>query len=91
MLESHLVQWIDDPLSPARADGEHERRLTTGADDDVLGPGRAVDEVPRPQGTLLTFDDQQALAAQDEEYLFACFAVVHRHRLSRRQHVEVHA
>jgi len=35
----------------------------------VLGVRRAVDEVPRPQRPLLTLDEQQTLAGQDEKVL----------------------
>ncbi len=46
-------------------------------DEDVLGPGRAVHEVPGLQQALLAFDDQQALAGEDEEVLLRVLAVVH--------------
>ena len=76
-----------DPL--AGADREHDRGLVTRADDHVLRARRAVEEVPRAQWTLLTFDDEEALSAEHEKALLSGLLVVHRHRLSRRQDVEV--
>ena len=43
----------------------------------VLRPRRAVDEVPRPQPSLLALDDQQTLAREDEEVLLRVLGVVH--------------
>lgn len=75
----------------ARTDGEDERGLRARAHDHMLRLRRTMDEVPRPQRTLLTLDDQQAFAAQDEKVLLARLFVVHRHRHPGRQHVEVDA
>jgi hypothetical protein len=75
----------------ARTDGEHERRLDGCADDHVLRLRWTMDEVPRVERTLLTLDDQQTFAAQDEEILLAWLFVVHRHRHPGRQHVEIDA
>jgi hypothetical protein len=55
----------------------------------VLRPRRAVDEIPGLERTLLTLHDQKTLTTQDEEALLTWFLVVHRHRHSRRQHVQV--
>jgi hypothetical protein len=55
----------------------------------VLRLRRTVDEIPRLELSLLTFDDQKTLAAQDEKPLLPRLLVVHRHRHSRRQHVQV--
>src|SRR5688572_17642838 len=55
----------------------------------MLGPGRAVEEVPRRQGSLLALDDQHALAGQDEKRLLGVLAVVHAHRLAGLEHVDV--
>ena len=46
-------------------------------DEDVLSPGRAVNEVPGFQSSLLTLDHEYALAGDDEEVLLAALAVVH--------------
>ena len=48
-----------------------------------------MDEIPGPERTFLTFDHEQALTAQDEEALLSRLLVVHRHRHSRRQHVQI--
>ena len=45
------------PLSCAH--GQDDRGCVSGADDDVLRSRRAVEEVPRLQRALLTFDDEQ--------------------------------
>jgi hypothetical protein len=42
-----------------------------------------VKEIPLPQRTLLTLDDQQRLAGEHEEVLLIVLEVVHRHRLTR--------
>src|SRR4029079_9128979 len=52
---------------------------------------RAVDEVPGAQPPLLALDQQQALAAQDQEVLLATLSVVVAVRLSRPQHLDVDA
>src|SRR5437667_4570630 len=44
------------PLLRTAADHEYRTRAVTGADEDVLGPCRTVEEVPRPQEPLLTLD-----------------------------------
>ena len=63
-------------MAPARA---HER---------VRRVRRAMEEVPDAQEALLSLDDQQALAAEDEEVLLVGLAVVHRARLAGLEHVE---
>jgi hypothetical protein len=50
-----------------------------------------VDEVPLPKLSLFALDNQYTLATQDEETFLPGFRVVHRHRLSSRQHVQVDA
>ena len=73
---------IDDASAlPPRSHSHHDARTVAGADEDVLRPGRAVHEVPRFQRSLLAFDDQQALAGEDEEVLLRVLAVVHAVRL----------
>ena len=42
----------------------------------VLGPGRAVEEVPWPEAAFLALDEQPALPRQDEERLLIRFGVV---------------
>ena len=55
---------------PGPGAGHQDRaRLVAGADEDVLRSRRAMDEVPRPQPPLLTLDEQQALAGENEEVL----------------------
>ena len=48
-----------------------------------------MEEVPRPHRPLLTFDDRQRLAGEDEEVLLVGLPVVHRHRLAGLQHADV--
>src|SRR5690242_7277417 len=64
-------------------------RAVAGADEDVLGPRRAVDEVPLLQGAFLAFDQNQALAAEDEEVLLRVLRVVHAVRLPRVEDLDV--
>ena len=54
----------------------------------MLGPGRAVEEVPRPQEPLLPFDEQPALARQNEEILLLRLSVVEAVRLAPLEHVQ---
>src|SRR5215468_3746098 len=90
-LHSDLRDWIDHALAaPAtRADGQDYGRRVSRADDDVLRPGRTVEEVPCLQLPLFTLDDQEALAGQHEEVLLRVLAVIEAHRLPRRQDVQV--
>ena len=48
-----------------------------------------MDEIPGTQQPLLAFDQQQALAAENEEVFLRTFAVVQAVRLTRLQHVQV--
>src|SRR5438034_10244792 len=91
VLQRDLRDRIDEPLAlpPARAHSEHYRGLLAGADDDVLRPRRAVEEVPGLQLPLLALHDQQALSGQDEEVLLPVFPVVEAHRLPGTEHVQV--
>ena len=72
MLRGHLVDGIDD-LEAAHAVADHHDRAgpVTGADERVLRPRWAVDEVPLLQAALLALDDEHALAGDDEEVLLA--------------------
>src|SRR6185295_7846721 len=78
--EGGLGARVDDAgvLGPAVARSRHEDRArpVPGANEDVLGLGRAVHEVPRAQGALLALDDEHALAREDEEVLLVALAVV---------------
>ena len=83
MTHRHLVDGIDETASrDARASSDQYTRALPGTDEHVLGPGRAVHEVPCVQPSLLALHDQQALARQDEEILLCFLAVVHAARLS---------
>ena len=53
-------------------------------DERMPGHRRAVHEVPGPQVPFLVFDDERALAHQDEEVLLDRLCVVESHWLSRR-------
>ncbi len=95
MAEGGLVDGVAAPVRPgrtgARPDGEDDAVSVSGAHDRVVGLGWAVDEVPRAEGALLAFDDQQRLAGENEEVLLVRFPVVHRHRLTRPEDPQVDA
>src|SRR4051812_18160929 len=57
-----LRHWIDHVIAQSRTDGQDRTRPVAGADEHVLGPRRAVNEVPGLEPSLLAFDQQQALA-----------------------------
>jgi hypothetical protein len=69
----------------SRADPEHHARPVARADDHVLRPGRAVDEVPAAQRPFLALHDQHRLAREDEEVLLVRLPVVHPDRLARAE------
>ena len=48
-----------------------------------------MDEIPLTQRAFLALDDQQRLAADNEEVLLIGLPVVHRHRFPRAEHEEV--
>ena len=79
----------------SRPTREPAMKITHGAvacaDEDVLGPGGAVEEVPLPQEPLLPFDEQRARPGQHEERLLLRLGVVEPVRLARLQHVEADA
>src|SRR5579862_6053721 len=90
--ERRLVTRVEDHVGPETvADREDERRAAPRTDDRVRRAGWTVKVVPRAQLHLMPLDDEQALAAQDEEALLIVLTVVHRHRLARLQHREVDA
>src|SRR5205085_785383 len=65
-----LVRHVDGSApdsTAARADRQDDRPLAVARRDDVLGPARAVEEVPRPQLPLLALDDQRAAAFEHNE------------------------
>src|SRR5581483_673593 len=89
MAQRELRPRVDDPLlgPPAtRAAHEDHARLVARADEGVQRPGRAMDEIPRLQATLLALDQQHALARQHEEILLRGLGVVEPARLARREH-----
>src|SRR6476660_6456139 len=77
VLRRHLVHRIDH-LEAARSAAGHDddARPLTSSDEDVVCPRRAVDEVPRRQAALLTFDHEHALSGNDKEVFLARLAVV---------------
>ncbi len=77
MLRGHLVDGIDD-LEAVSSVADHDDRAgpVTCADERVLRPRRAVDEVPLLQAPLLALDHEHALARDHEEVLLAALAVV---------------
>src|SRR6478672_10342961 len=75
----------------ARARHEEHARTGSATDERMLSARRAVHEVPRPEGPLLTLDEQQALAGKHEEILLIRLAVVHRRRLTGLDHAEPEA
>ena len=71
-----------------RTDREDDAGPVAAADDDVLRPGRAVDEVPLPQRALFALDEQECLAGKDEKVFLVSFPVVDRDRRTRREHAK---
>ena len=59
------------------------------ADKDVIGPGRAVDEIPRLQAAFLPLDDQKTFTPQDKEILLGILAVVEARGLAGLEHADV--
>ena len=91
LLRDRLGRVEDAPAVHARPDGEDERRPVARADDRVRDLRWAVEEVPLSQRPLLSLDDERARAVEHEERLLTVLAVIHRHRLAGREHVEVEA
>jgi hypothetical protein len=67
---------VDDVVSKPGTDGEDRAWAVPGAHEYVLGPGRAVHEVPGLQRPLLALDQQQALTGENEKILLLILAVV---------------
>ena len=82
---------VDGPPGLPVAGHEEDARPVAGADEDVLGPVRAVEEIPRTERPLLTLDQQEALAMQDEEALLCLLPVVEPVGLSGLEDAEPHA
>src|SRR4051794_8222468 len=77
VLRRELGHRVDDlPVLRPPTDHEDHARPVAGADEDVLGPGRAVEEIPRAQDAFLPLDQQAALARENEEVLLLGLAVV---------------
>src|SRR6185437_8139281 len=90
--QRHVGNGVADRLpGVAGTDREEHARAITAADEDVLRAGREVHEVPGLDRPLLTFDQQQALAAQDQEVLLPVLGVVVAVRLPRPQNLDVDA
>ena len=70
----------DNPLEivAAIARGEDHARPCRPSRRSVCGHRRAMHEVPRPQVPFLVFDDEHALAHQDQEVLLHRLGVVER-------------
>src|SRR5215831_3922609 len=87
-----LVARIEDRAAAGpRADHQDHARFVARADERVRRVRRAVEEVPRAQAPFLSFDDQEALAPQDEEILLIRLTVVERARLARLEDVQLEA
>src|SRR5262249_17646344 len=82
---------VNLPVVAARADHEDHARLVAGADEDVLGSGRRVEEVPLLEPPFFPFDQQRALPRQHEEVLLLRLRVVAAGRLARWQDVDAYA
>src|SRR5581483_3777078 len=78
-----------DDAAAAGAHCDDDRALPAVREEHVLRPGRAVEEVPRAQGSLRPLDDQRALALQHEERLLPALPVVQPEPLARLEHVHV--
>ena len=86
----NLGNGVDDTATnAATAHSDHDCRFMSTPDDHVLGAGRAVEVVPRPQRSLLTLDYQRACTGEDEESLLRLLAVVHPQYLAWLKHVDV--
>src|SRR5438477_8522277 len=89
MTGRELGDWVlDGPVACPRADHQDRAGLVAGADEDVLGPGRGVEEVPCTQRPLLPLDEQRALAGEDEKVLLLVLRVVAAVGLAGRKHVD---
>src|SRR5262249_6488306 len=88
--ERQRLHGVDEPLAPAApADRENDGRPGPGTDDDVVRAAGAVDEIPGPQRALLAFDEQQALAGEDQKAFLRALAMVEPERLAGLEDVDV--
>ena len=74
-----------------RAGHQDRARPLPGADEDVFGTGRTVDEVPLPQQSFRTLNQQPAFAGEHEERLLLRLGVVETIGLTRLHHGDVDA
>src|SRR4051812_24907182 len=74
--QRELGDRVDGAAAVAPAEREERARSGAGADEDVRRPGRAVHEVPGRKAPLLTLDEHDGLALDDEEVLLVGLAVV---------------
>jgi hypothetical protein len=90
---ANLVHGIAAPVgvprAGARAHREDEARAVARSENRVLRIWRTVDEVPLPQWALLSLDEEQRFARENQEVLLGRLPVVHRHRLTRSEDEEV--
>ena len=70
-------------------DHEDRARPHAGADEDVSSVGRAMEEVPLPKRPFFLFDDERALAREDEESFLSALRVVESARLPRPDDMDV--
>ena len=91
MLQRDVRDGIDNVSICARADREDRARPVPRTDEDMVGPARTVDEVPRLQRTFLALDEEESLAVQDEEVFLLVLAVVPAGRLAGLEHTDVDA
>src|SRR5207302_3025159 len=87
--EGGLVPRVDDVARlAARTRHEDDARPVAGADEDVLRPRWARDEVAGPERPLLALHDEEAFAREDEEVFLVLLAVVHPAWLARLDHAD---
>src|SRR3954469_6481193 len=77
-------------LKLARTGAEQHERTVAGAGEGVPGLGRAMDEVPLTEWTLLPLHDQHAFAREDEEILLLGLPVVRPGRLTGADNANRH-
>ena len=82
---------IDHIAAGARSHREDGARAVTRADEHVLRPRRAVDEVPGREPPLLTLDQEQAFAREHQEVLLLVLSVVHARGLAGSEDADVDA
>src|SRR6478736_7663948 len=73
----------------ACADRQDDRGLLRRRHDDVLSVRRAIEEIPRGQSPLFSFNDQSAFAGTGEECFLCLLAVVHPNPLTWFEHADV--